>query len=363
MREALIDRIYEAAGTPELWPEVLQSLGDMANSDGAVLMVQPTVGMPRWIASPTLEQHLRHHTTAASRRGDGCTAQWRILAHAGFMRDVDLVPRSYDDRSCEVDAPFWQVGTTIPLPTGDVAIITAERRAQTGPHDAAILTELNALRPHLVRACQLSARFGCERTHVSTMTLNQIGLPAAVLSASGRVLTMNARLQEREEVLPPGQHGGLLFKSLINSKLLQDAIGNVVGGRHAAQSMPVRGYSDRRPQIARVMRLDRHPGDIFGSSAVLLILMHVGARAVPDDGLLNLLFDLTPAEARLLQALAGGLRLQSYAASVGVQTSTVRTQLTSIFNKTGTKRQADLLSIVASLSMFGGQTAQCLDAA
>ena len=120
---------------------------------------------------------------------------------------------------------------------------------------------------------------------------------------------MNARLQEREEVLPPGQHGGLLFKSLINSKLLQDAIGNVVGGRHAAQSIPVRGYSDRRPQIARVMRLDRHPGDVFGPSAVLLILMHVGARAVPDDGLLNLLFDLTPAEARLLQALAGGLRL------------------------------------------------------
>ncbi len=363
MREALIDRIYEAAGTPELWPEVLQSLGDTANSDGAVLMVLPPVGMPRWIASPTLEQRLRHHTTTASWRGSGRTAQWRTLAHAGFMRDVDLVPGSHDGRPCEVDAPFWQVGTTIPLATGDVAIITAERRARTGPHEAAILPRLDALRPHLARACQLGAQFGCERTRVATMTLNQIGLPAAVLSASGRVLTMNARMQEREEVLPPGQHGGLLFKSLINSKLLQDAIGNVVGGRHATQSMPVRGYSDHRPQIAHVMRLDRHPGDVFGASAVLLVLVHVGAWAVPDDGLLNLLFDLTPAEARLLQALAGGSRLQSYAESVGVQTSTVRTQLTSIFNKTGTKRQAELLSIVASLSMFSGQTAPCLDAA
>ncbi len=86
------------------------------------------------------------------------------------------------------------------------------------------------------------------------MALSQIGLPPRVLSASGGVLTMNARLQEREEVLPPGQHGGLLFRSLINSKLLQDAIGNVVGGRLPAQTMPVRSYSDYRPQIAHIMR-------------------------------------------------------------------------------------------------------------
>ncbi|KAA0114930.1 helix-turn-helix transcriptional regulator [Methylobacterium sp. P1-11] len=363
MREALIDRIYEAAGTPELWPEVLQSVGETANSDGAVLMVLPPVGRPRWIASPALEPRLSHETAATFWRGSGRTAQWRAEAHAGFIRDVDLVPGSYDGWPCDVEKPFWQVGTTIPLPTGDVAIVTAERRAQTGPHEASILPRLDALRPHLVRACHLSARFNCERSRLTSMTLNQIGLPAAVLSASGRVLTMNARLQEREEILPPGQHGGLLFKSLINSKLLQDAIGNVVGGRHAAQTMPVRSYSDRRPQIAHIMRLERHPGDVFGASAVLLILVHVGARAVPDDGLLNMLFDLTPAEARLLQALAGGLRLQSYAESVGVQPSTVRTQLTSIFNKTGTKRQAELLCIVASLALFSGQTTKCFGAA
>ena len=363
MQEALIDRIYEAAGTPELWPEVLQSLGDTANSDGAVLTVLPPVGMPRWIASPALKPRVSHLTAANSWRSSGHTAQWRAEAHAGFMRDVDLVPGSCAGWPCDVEKPFWQAGTTIPLPTGEVAIITAERRAQTGPHEASILPRLDALRPHLVRACQLSARFSCERSRLTGMTLNQIGLPAAVLSASGRVLTMNAHLQQREEVLPPGQHGGLLFKNLINSKLLQDAISNVVGGRHAAQTMPVRSYSDHRPQIAHVMRLEPHPGDVFAASAVLLILVHVGARAVPADGLLNMLFDLTPAEARLLQALAGGLRLQSYAESVGVQASTVRTQLNSIFNKTGTKRQAELLSIVASLALFSGQTTKCLGAA
>ncbi|KQQ45617.1 hypothetical protein ASF58_18735 [Methylobacterium sp. Leaf125] len=359
MREALIDRIYEAAGTPELWPDVLQCFGETAHSDGGVLMVLPPAGTPRWIASPALERRLRHHTDAATGRGSGRTAQWRALAHGSFVRDVDLLPGSYDGRACRVDEPFWQVGTTIPLPTGDVAIVTAERRAESGPHEAGLLPRLDALRPHLVRACQLSAQFGSERARTTTTALSRIGLPAAVLSASGRVLTMNARLQERDEVLPSGQHGGLLFKSLANSKLLQDAIANVVAGRRTAQTMPVRSYADHRAHIAHILRFDRHPGDVFDASAVLLILVEVGVRAAPDDGLLHLLFDLTPAEARLLQALAGGLRLQTYAESVGVQTSTVRTQLTSIFNKTGTKRQAELLSIVASLSLFSGPSVPC----
>jgi DNA-binding NarL/FixJ family response regulator len=356
--ETLIDRIYEAAGTPELWPNVLQCFGDYAQSDGAVLMMLPPTGRPRWIASPALEHRLRHHTASTSWRSSGRTAQWRTISQPGFVRDVDLMPVLNSDQIRRVDEPFWQAGTTIPLPTGDVAIVTAERRADHGPHEAGILPRLDAVRPHLVRACQLSAQFGSERARVTTAALGQIGLAAAVLTAAGRVLTMNSQLQERDEILPASQNG-IMFKSLVNSKLLQDAIGNVVSGRSVAQTMPVRTYGDQRALIAHILRFDKHPGDVFDASAVLLILVQVGAPAAPDNSLLHLLFDLTPAESRLLQALAGGLRLQSYAESVGVQTSTVRTQLTSIFNKTGTKRQAELLSIVASISMFNGQAARC----
>lgn len=359
MLESLIDRIYEAAGTPELWPNVLDCLGDYAASDGSVLMVLPPTGTPRWIASPGLEERLAHYTASSSWRSSGRTAQWRTLAHTGFVRDVDLLSTSRGIPPCRIDEPFWQVGTTIPLPTGDVAIVTAERRADHGPHDPGILPRLDALRPHLVRACQLSARFGAERARVTTAALNRIGLPAAVLTASGRVLTMNSHLQERDEILPCGTQSGHMFKNLVNVKLLQDAIGNVIGGRSAAQTMPVRTFTDHRALIAHVLRFGGGADDVFDAAAILLILAQVGAPAAPDNGLLHVLFDLTPAEARLLRALAGGSRLQSYAASVGVQPSTVRTQLTSIFNKTGTKRQAELLSIVASISMFNGQAAPC----
>lgn len=357
MCEAFIDRIYEAASTPALWPDVLQCFAEMADSTGGLLTVLPPVGKPRWIASPSLEHRLRPRPT--SWPGGGRMAQWRVLTHTGFVRDIDAMPGCRDGRTGGAEAPFWQIGTTILLPTGDVAVVTAERAAEAGPHGTGIPARLDTLRPHLVRACRLSARFAVERAHVATAALDRIGLPAAILSASGRVLTMNTRLQERDEVLPTGQHGGLVFKSLANSKLLQDAIGRVVQGHSAVQTMPVRNYGGNRAHVAHILRFDRHSDNVFEEAAILLILVQVGARAAPDDGLLHLLFDLTPAEARLLQALAGGLRLQSYAESAGVQTSTVRTQLTSIFNKTGTKRQAELMSIVASLSMFSEQPTHC----
>jgi DNA-binding CsgD family transcriptional regulator len=179
------------------------------------------------------------------------------------------------------------------------------------------------------------------------------------LTASGRILAMNGRLEERDESIMSGQHGGLTIKSLINSRILQDAVGKIVNGQSVAQAIPLRDHYNKRTFIGHVLRLEDFSNDIFDASAILLVLIQVGAPAALDDRLLSLLFNLTPAEARLLRALADGLRLQIYAQSAGVKISTVRSQLKSIFSKTGTNRQAELLSFVASMSAFNGHSPHC----
>ena len=359
MLEALIERIYEAAGTPKLWPDVLRCVGDYATSDRGVLKVIPSSGPSRWIASPTLEGPPTLPFSQIPVEDGGIKARWGPRAHTGFVRDSDEIFVSGNQDTHRLDKPCWRVGTIIQLPTGDVAVVAAERRADRGPHEAEIVPKLDAVRPHLVRACQLGAQFGSERARLTTAALNQIGLSAAVLTASGQILAANALLQERAGARPLAQDDCAALKTLINSKLLQDAINTITNGNCFVQSIPVRMNPCDRALIAHVFRFDKHPGDVFDASAVLLILGQVGAPAAPDNGLLNLLFDLTPAEAKLLRALAGGLRLQSYAESVGVRTSTVRSQLASIFDKTGTSRQAELLSIIASISMFSSHAKHC----
>jgi DNA-binding CsgD family transcriptional regulator len=59
-------------------------------------------------------------------------------------------------------------------------------------------------------------------------------------------------------------------------------------------------------------------------------------------------FQLTPAEVRLAVHLASGVSLTEAAERFGVTHNTVRAQLRSIFDKTDTHRQADLVRLLHS---------------
>ena len=57
-------------------------------------------------------------------------------------------------------------------------------------------------------------------------------------------------------------------------------------------------------------------------------------------------FNLTPAEARLCRSFADGLTLNDYCEKWKVATSTARSQLHIVFDKTSTHRQSDLLRLI-----------------
>jgi DNA-binding CsgD family transcriptional regulator len=76
--------------------------------------------------------------------------------------------------------------------------------------------------------------------------------------------------------------------------------------------------------------------------AAMLLVSDPQAGRVPGSKLAGL-YGLSPAEARLLEALVGGTRLGDYAARTGVSLSTVKTQLAHVFLKTGENRQSDLI--------------------
>ena len=53
MDQLLVDRIYESAFTPELWPGVLDDLARIADARGGHLFTATTKVL-NWTASPTL---------------------------------------------------------------------------------------------------------------------------------------------------------------------------------------------------------------------------------------------------------------------------------------------------------------------
>ena len=70
-------------------------------------------------------------------------------------------------------------------------------------------------------------------------------------------------------------------------------------------------------------------------------------------------FRLSAAEARLVSALCSGRTLAEYAGAAGLSRNTVRNELAAVFEKTGTRRQAEVVALVlGSLGFVAGQSPQ-----
>jgi DNA-binding CsgD family transcriptional regulator len=87
--------------------------------------------------------------------------------------------------------------------------------------------------------------------------------------------------------------------------------------------------------------------DIFTQATVLLVVTPVDRAAVPTAEVLQGLFDLTPAEARVARGISEARTVEVLAGTLGVSRETVRTQLKSVLTKTGLSRQQELISLLA----------------
>ena len=83
--------------------------------------------------------------------------------------------------------------------------------------------------------------------------------------------------------------------------------------------------------------------------AILCGVTPLDRRRFATAGQLMELFGLSGAEARLTRALCQGDSVEEYARDQGLKLPTVRTQIRSVFAKTGTERQATLIRLIAGI--------------
>jgi DNA-binding CsgD family transcriptional regulator len=87
-------------------------------------------------------------------------------------------------------------------------------------------------------------------------------------------------------------------------------------------------------------------------SSTVIILVDLRHSPRPTLSVLQKLFDLTPAEARLSIEIVGGRTLSEVSAKMGLSNATLRTQLSAVFTKTQTRRQAELVALLTRVAIF-----------
>lgn len=117
-----------------------------------------------------------------------------------------------------------------------------------------------------------------------------------------------------------------------------------------------------RPLSIMVTPLQLAPEQASSEVAVIFIRDLEVRQSVPPN-ILGELFNLTPAEARVVVELVKGKRLQEVAEDLGVSLNTVRNQLKQIFSKTNTGRQSELISLVLSSAAFVSEQGANFEAA
>jgi DNA-binding CsgD family transcriptional regulator len=95
--------------------------------------------------------------------------------------------------------------------------------------------------------------------------------------------------------------------------------------------------------------------DIFSQATSLLVVTPVDRAVVPTAKVLQGLFDLTPAEARVARGIGEAQTVEALALSAGVSIETVRSQLKAVLSKTGLSRQQELINLLAGNMLPGVQ--------
>jgi DNA-binding CsgD family transcriptional regulator len=185
---------------------------------------------------------------------------------------------------------------------------------------------------------------------MTLMVLDSLNAAAFTLSAKFTVLSMNKRAQA---LLAQGKGFSIDKNRLIakgNGDVELKALLVRVSQTGAPESLAFAPNSEKEVLhvTASRIRSEAETGADVGSKILLLVTQPSYHRVATVRQLMQI-FQLSPAEARLAQAVAHGQDLKAFAVEQGVKMTTVRTQMGSIHGKTHVRRQTDLVRLILSV--------------
>jgi DNA-binding CsgD family transcriptional regulator len=192
-------------------------------------------------------------------------------------------------------------------------------------------------------------RAPCPQARTIADTFGLIGQPAAVLNASGEVLAANALFAALVPDTVRGMRGRPRFADADADRQIEDALVRRKMRSAGAHVRPiaVRGHGGRPPAIVQLIALPDGAEDVLAGSAGILAVTPVQQRPAPSPHILEQLFGLSRAEARVASGLAGRRTIAAMADAFGVSRETIRSQVKTVLVKTGMQRQLDLAVLLA----------------
>ncbi|RUX24615.1 PAS domain-containing protein [Mesorhizobium sp. M7A.F.Ca.US.011.01.1.1] len=216
---------------------------------------------------------------------------------------------------------------------------------------------LALLSPHLRRASLIGDLLDQSRVtaNLYRQALDHLAVPVVLTGANGAILHANGAAERMFSAQGPilSRNGVLQVQNPAVARALLEAIASaasadfLLGSRGIGLPISAPGQP---PAVAYVLPLSEGTARAAFQPACAAVFVSTTTSSSPlPEAVLTTLFDLTPAEARVLLRIGSGLSASKSALSLGIGENTLKTHLNRIFAKTGTRRQADLVKLVSDM--------------
>jgi DNA-binding CsgD family transcriptional regulator/PAS domain-containing protein len=213
------------------------------------------------------------------------------------------------------------------------------------------------LRPHIKRAYRFHSYLAAFRKQRASLqsALDSLVMGVILLARNGRVVTMNRaaeRLLADNDGLQASREG-LRANRADESARLQQFVAEATATTAGAELRPIGALTVScrgRPPL-QLLVSPVHGFDVNDAHPVraIVFVSDPAQKVRPTYDTVRALFGLTPAEYRVAVLLVDGYVPTEIAKMVGVSRNTVKSQLASIYRKTGTSRQVQFVRLLLQL--------------
>ena len=362
-QQALLDRLYTAPFQTGGWQAFLAELVSGTHSRSARLLVL-NQGADQVLSSVQTNTDKRAYQAYVDHFVNLCP--WRpelkkktpgqlYSTYLDFSCDQKNFYRTefFNDWARELDIHHGACGTV--WRHNDLTIqLMLQRTGGQGHYDANAMREINQLLPHLRRALHMESLQQQQR-HQHAATTRAHNCPAMILlDQRGKIVHISEEagnyLSDRSPVGIRDQRLNLYQVGAQQQlhKVIADALAGHLGNAGGVINVSRPGRADLRLLVTPV-HPDTTDSGLFPARAhAAVFIVDVEAFVDIDEALLASLLGLTAAEARVAAATAQGLSPAEQARLFNVSVHTARSQLKSVFRKTGTTSQSQLGSLVMS---------------
>jgi DNA-binding CsgD family transcriptional regulator/PAS domain-containing protein len=371
MLSKLIGEIYDCVLEPKGWQPMVAQLQDLVDCVNAVFGVQALpAGRLLLTATSGIDAA---HLEQLGNYGPDIIDQWggsEEIARHSFEEPAVLSwkrPRElwegnrYYAQWAKPQGIVDVIGMVVARDASAYGSLGFGRHVRAGPVTDAEIDLLRTILPHIQRAVSISRVIDLKTIAAESFKAALDALhPGIVLVDAGlRIIHANTAAQGMLAAGDPiASSGGRLRvphalgqQALLEAVTLANADESLIGRRGfgipartaAAEAvllhvLPLR-YGTLRPALRP-------------SAAAAVFVAAATSTPRPPEQAMAALFDLTPAESRVFAMIGTGKTIAQMTALLGIGRGTVKTHLLRIFAKTGTRRQAELVKLAASLAPF-----------